>query len=276
MSTIRARFSTTHLDLDNQKFSLGALESMAEQINNGIIPYGVEHDPRIPPIGRIIQAEVNSLEDGEHALDGTVELFDGDFSILMNTGEREIPIRKYNNGKLTIVFDKSFGDEKSKKDLEELQRILQTGSIEEDMKKSTVPISVLVIGGGFILGAIANGFFGQIGADAYLMLKKKLSEIYSGSLKVGEEKLLVFASTIAKENKSINVEVIITNPTSKDIQIFFDEGIKELDQILPRHFENDHGFSKIVFEYESGYLKVKFAVLKNGIPILPNELHRNS
>ncbi|HTB31547.1 MAG TPA: hypothetical protein VK808_05950 [Bacteroidia bacterium] len=271
MKTIKVRISTTHRDLDNDKFTVGCLEDMAEQINTGILPYTVEHDPRNPPIGRMIEAQVNLLDDGEYGLDGTVELFDGDFSTLTNTGEREIPIRKYESGILKLVIDRGFKDEKNKRDLEELVQILQDVNIEEEMKKSVDPIQVLIIGSGFILTSIATGFLGQIGADKYLALKKKLSKIYEETPNVRVEKILIFAATITHENKSINVEVQFTNPTPDDIDKFFDEGIKELDQILPQHFKQDYGFARIVFEYKSGNLKIKFAVLKNGVPLFPNE-----
>jgi hypothetical protein len=99
--------------------------------------------------------------------------------------------------------------------------------------------------------------------------KEKLKDIYNRPEIQGQEKLFTFDTTITSGDKSVNVEVIITNPTVDDIQKFFDEGIKQLDQVLPHHFEGDNGFKRIVFEYKADSLEVKFAVLKNGVPVQP-------
>lgn len=269
METIKIRLATTHLDKHNERFTMNALENIVKQTNKGIIPIGVEHDPRIPPQGRVIKAELVLLEDGEYAVEGTAEVFNGDFSTLADTGEREIPVRKYIAGKFKIVADRNFRDKKNKKNIDDLKQILQNAKVEEEIKKSLDPISILTMGGSFIAGGIASGFLKEIGSDAYKALKAKLSDIFIETTKETEEKLFTFDTTISKGDKSINVEVIISSPTVDDIQLFFDEGVQQLDQVLPRHFENDMGFSRIVFEYKAGYLDVKFAVLKNGVPIKP-------
>ncbi|WP_276975646.1 hypothetical protein [Flavobacterium filum] len=269
METIKIILATTHLDRHSERFTMGALENMVKQTNKGIIPLGVEHDPRIPPQGRVIKAELVLMDDGEYAVEGTAEVFNGDFSTLADTGEREIPVRKYKPGKFKIVSDRNFRDENSKKNIDDLKQILQGAKAEEEIKKSFDPISILTIGGSFIAGAITAGFLKEIGADAYKALKAKLIDIFTENPKEGQEKLFTFDTTISKGDKSINVEVIISSPTVDDIQKFFDEGVQQLDQVLPRHFENEKGFSRIVFEYKAGHLEVKFAVLKNGVPVKP-------
>lgn len=263
------RLATTHLDRHGERFALGALETMVEQSNKQVIPLGSEHDPRIPPLGRVIMTELIELEDGEFAVEGVAEIFDEDFNNLTDTGNREIPVRKYKKGTFKVVSDRNFRDEESKKDIEELKSILNNAKTEEEIKKSLDPISILTIGGAFILGGIANGFLGEIGADAYRALKEKLKDIYNRPKVEGQEKLFTFDTTITSGDKSVNVEVIISNPTVDDIQKFFDEGIKQLDQVLPHHFEGDNGFKRIVFEYKADNLEVKFAVLKNGVPVRP-------
>lgn len=59
--------STTHVDRHNERFSKSALDSMAEQINEKIIPQLIEHDWN-QWVGVILYGEVFQLDDGEYAL----------------------------------------------------------------------------------------------------------------------------------------------------------------------------------------------------------------
>lgn len=269
MKKTKLRLATTHLDRRNERFSIEALESMVKQSNEGVIPLGSEHDPRIAPLGRIIHTELVELEDGEYAVEGIAEIYEGNFEELEDLGIREIPVREYHSGSYNLVVDRNFRDEESQKDIQVLQKILNNAETKEEIKKALDPISILTIGGAFVLGGIANGFLGGIGSDAYEALKKKLKEIFSKPIPYGQEKLFTFDTTITNGNHSVNVEVILTNPSVDDIQEFFDQGIKQLDQISPRHFNKDNGFARIVFEYKEQNLNLKFAVKKDGIPVYP-------
>ncbi len=263
------RLATTHLDRHNERFTVGALESMVEQSNGKIIPLGYEHDPRIAPLGRIIKTELVELEDGEFAVDGSAELFDEDLSGLTDLGQREIPVREFEADKFTIIADRNFRDEEGRQDIEDLKGILNDAKTEEEIKKAFEPLSILTVGAAFALGAIASGFFGEMGAEAYRALKEKLKKIFSKRLVEGQERLFTFDTTISNSHKSINVEVIITNPTDDDIEQFFDKGLNQLDLVLPNHFANNKAFKRIVFDFKNGNLKLKFAVLKNGVPVIP-------
>lgn len=270
MATIRKiRLATSHVDRHEEILGLEALKMMIEQTNRGIIPMGVEHDPRIPPLGRVISAELVPLEDGEYAIDGVAELFDDGLAGLSDTGDRSIPVRTYQSGEFKIIADRNFRDKITQQYLAELADILKVAPVEEEIKKSFEPISILTIGGAFLLGGIANGFLKEIGSDAYKALKPKLARLFSGPPVPGQEKLFTFDTTISQNDKQLNVEVIITNPNVEDIQQFFDQGIQELDQILPRHFTDERGFARLVLEYKAGHLEAKFAVLKNGVPVQP-------
>lgn len=49
---------TTHVDRHGDHFTREALVSMVDQIDKHYIPVNIEHDPRIPPQGRVVGAEV--------------------------------------------------------------------------------------------------------------------------------------------------------------------------------------------------------------------------
>src|SRR6266571_15652 len=76
MKIATARFASTHVDKQGEALALEALHDMVQQINSCYLPMGLEHDPRVPPIGRVSSAQVVRLEDGEWAVDGDVEIFE--------------------------------------------------------------------------------------------------------------------------------------------------------------------------------------------------------
>lgn len=58
--------SSTHVDADFDQMTLGALQGMAEQINDHYIPLDLEHEP--PVIGVVLCGKVERLPDGEWGL----------------------------------------------------------------------------------------------------------------------------------------------------------------------------------------------------------------
>ena len=271
MSKVKIRMSTTHVDRHGEQMSVEVLHSMAKQINKDIIPLGVEHDPRIPPLGRIIQGEVIKLEDGHFALEGTCELFDG--AELEDIGKREIKTRSFKS--LEIIADRNYRNKDDIVLLSEIKNLLNSKSpIGYEIKKALDPISIITIGGAFILGNVVNGFFGEIGADGYQLLKKKLGELFQKTKEGEKEKLFVFATTIKKGRNQIDFEVIMTNPTLEQIENFYETGIYQLEGLSKEVFDLNIPFKKITCEYPVNKLIFKFGVLKNGIP-LTNEAMQN-
>jgi hypothetical protein len=76
MRTVRAVMATTHVDGHNERFSLEALQSMKQHISSAYLPFTFNHDPRCAPMGRVINAEIIALADGEHAIEAEVEVFE--------------------------------------------------------------------------------------------------------------------------------------------------------------------------------------------------------
>jgi hypothetical protein len=267
MTKMNARIMTTHLDRHGEQFLLSALQQIKKQIDNYIIPQGIDHDPRIQPIGRSLTAEVTKLEDGEYALDVLTEYFD-DLETIEDIKDKELVIHEYLLDDFEIRSDRNFRDETDKQLISEISNILQCSKPpEEEIKKALEPLSVIWICGAFVLGGISSGFFNKIGSDAFDLLKSKLATLFSKRKEGEKEKLLAFDFTIT--NKKCNVEIILTNPTPDDIEKVMQEGFNRLDKILPKYFEipTDKPIRKLVFENENGEeLKFKFGVRNDGIP----------
>lgn len=266
MTRLTGIISSTHVDAHGDQMTLSILESMVRQINDGISLINIEHDPRNAPVGRIISAKLIQLDDGEFAVEGIFELYDCDLSELTDLGERKIVIREFSEEKFSICYDRAFRDPTSQKDIKELCEILNTDLIIHEARKALDPIVILTIGGFYILGNIASGFFESIGTDAYNLLKSKLGEISQKKQEDNEEILIIFEFTVINDGIKYNVELILTNPTVEDI----DSGIRSfyrLDEILPVLFKHNPRIRKLVFEYLNDGLKLKYGIDLDGIPI---------
>src|SRR5690606_31908993 len=121
-----------------------------------IIPMGVEHDPRIPPLGRMLHTDVEKLEDGEYALIGTAELFEGDVSNIADTGDRVMVVRDVKGDSLELTYDRNFRGDEDQQTIQQLAEVLKCSEPpDEEIKKSLEPIAILTIAGKFALAGIA-------------------------------------------------------------------------------------------------------------------------
>jgi hypothetical protein len=146
MTTIVATLATTDVDLHGEHMSVGALQSMVDAANSSYIPLGIEHDPRIPPQGRIVEAWIEERPDGGMAVKGEIEVFDGDIGTPPTTDPRELRIKTFDPEHLLISFDRNFRGTEDQKLLSELTSSINA-KLQEEFKKALDPISVLAIGG---------------------------------------------------------------------------------------------------------------------------------
>jgi hypothetical protein len=191
MKIMRGTLMTTHVDRHGDRMMLSALESALEQIHRTFVPLGVEHDPRIPPQGRLVRASIRKLEDGEYALDGEFELFEPQERVPLGPDDRQIPIRRFGDGEMHVEFDRLLRSELDQQDIKDIATLFRTEPTEE-VKKSVDPLAILTVGGAFVLGGIAAGVLSRIGEDAYEALKGKIKAFFERRNKAPEETLLHF------------------------------------------------------------------------------------
>lgn len=262
--------TTTHVDKHNERMSVEALNDFVNLVNQQYIPVGVEHDPRIPPIGRVISAQIEELPDGEFAVDGIAEIYEEGQEIEFKDDGREIPIELPSEG-ITISPDRSYLQPNDKELLVELEKIVN-GDIKPQLKKSIEPISILIIAASFMAGGIAQGFLSKIGEDIWDKLKSKINELVNSKTRIEKDRLLVFEFTVDLENNPLCLETILTNPSESEIRKFLDEGLKQLDEKTNRFFQHRHYLRKVVFEYKDNKVKVMFGLRKDGVPLsIPDE-----
>jgi hypothetical protein len=267
MGLVEIRLMTTHLDKHGERFSLEALESFKMQIESNIIPHGIDHDPRIEPVGRLLTAKIVKLDDGEYALDGISEIFN-DLTNIEEITDRELVLHEYSNDSLEIRSDRSYSSEDDTKIINEISELMKCSKPpQKEVKKALDPLSIFWICGAFVIGGITNGFLNKLGSEAFDLLKSKLNKLLSKRNEDKSEKLFAFDFTIT--DKKCNVEVILTNPSEKDIELVLHKGLQELDRILPTYLMSPlkRPIRNIVFEFKDGDLQFKFAVRNDGIPL---------
>lgn len=177
MKKQKAILTTTHVDRHFQKMSLSALEQVVDLIGRHHIPFIVEHDPRIPPIGRILDAHIKQLEDGEYGVEATIEMYELGEDIPMIDDSREIPLHDHRADKLEVMYDRNFQTLDDQLLIRDLAFLFGTEP-KEEAKKALDPLTVLTICGVFLLGGIAKGFLSKLGGDGYELLRDRLKSLW--------------------------------------------------------------------------------------------------
>lgn len=138
---------------------------------------------------------------------------------------------------------------------------------EYEVKKAVEPLSILILGGAFILGNIAKGFIGSIGSDAYELLKTKLKAMFAKQRKRTKEQLLVFKFTVSYEGHAVAVHTIVTNPDDTALDGMLENAVYDLDKIHPDLFSKRHHLGRLVYMYERGKLSFLYGVREDGYPV---------
>jgi len=268
LKKIQVIIATSHIDLHEDKILPEALEDAARQIKEKYLPYIVEHDVRYPPIGRVVEAKVIKLKDGEHALQGSVELFEESDNLESLAGDgRRIPIRDQEIQTIAIEYDRSFRDREGRELLRELSQISGEKEVpKEFVKKALEPISTLLIAAGvFAIGSIANGFFSRLGSDAYKRLKEILIKYYRK--KISSQQILDFCFLVSHHDEAIEVHILIINPSEQDLNAIFASNFNEVDVLLVSLPLSEADIAKVVFEFKDQRFSLRYSLRSDCVPI---------
>lgn len=273
MSRRSVRIATTHVVPDHPAMALEDLKQHLDTIDHVIIPVYSVHDPRQPPIGRVVSGVIVGLEDGEYALDVDVELFDPGFIPPPGAAmDKKVTIVNRSQGMFGIWYDMFTITPEKAVILQEISEILETpvssrsgdGILQDDLP-------ILIIGIGMLpFGYIADNFYRRLGSEQIHLLTENLTRMYASPGKDPEDSLLIFDLDVTdRQQRSLLIEVIMTNPCMKDIKTFFSEGFRELDRILPPFYLSRLQPRKIVINYSDGRFRVLYAIQEQGIPMIP-------
>jgi hypothetical protein len=260
MKILRNQFlASSHVDKQGEIFPVRVLSSMVDQANSSYIPFGVEHDPRIPSLGRIRKTRLKLLQDGGCAIEGDIELFD-DQSLPTFDKTREMPMPSLD--KPTVAYDRSYRDDKNQNIIREISRALGQKP-KEEFKESLDPVTVLQILGLFVIGNYAGGFFQKIGADSWDVVKSGLKKLTRSGPK---GQLFSFNFDAQHDSGRVVVETILTDPKSSDIEKFITSDLPQLYGALKPVLATE-GLWKLVLESEGGKLKILYGVRSDCVPV---------
>jgi len=266
MKRCEVTIASNQIDGHGDVLAKSALEDVVQILNQNYLTWGVEHDPRNVPIGRFGNAWLEENSDGVIVVKAIGELFEPD-DVLPDVIEKTIVERKHTSNQLEIGYDRSYSNAEDEADINEIAQKFGTRPGFE-VKKALDPLSILTFSGGFVLGAIATGFFAQIGADSYTFLKEKLVGLLGRQRTKSKEQLVVFNFTVSHKDEKLLIQTIISNPDDVDINEFFQKGVYNLDKILPNLFDRRYKLSRLVFMYDSkNGIQFLYAVRKDGFPI---------
>ena len=132
-------------------------------------------------------------------------------------------------------------------------------------------LPILIIGVGVIpFGYIADTVSRRLGLEKVHRLTAKLIRIYTTPGENRSDSLLIYDLDVTdRQQRSLLIEVILTNPSGKDIESFFSGGLGELDRILPPFYLSRLHPKKIVMNYSDCRFRVLYAIQEQGIPLIP-------
>jgi hypothetical protein len=267
MKKVFAILATTHVDRHNEAFALSALEGMVELLNRSYLPVGVEHDPRVPPIGRVLSAEVRKREDGEFEVAADVEIFEPGDRIKFGMEKRRTIVRCNVDDRIAVIDDRAFLTDEDQSVIGEIRNLLDARA-ETESKKALDPIAVLTIAVTIVGTKIAEGFVGQIGGDVWEAVKGKLKTLFRRP-RNSPARLLNFAATVEINGERRLVEVILSDPSDADIDqldpTIVDEAISGARAVV----DSNAFLVRFVYSYSrADGLRARFAVAASGAPVL--------
>lgn len=269
MKTLRGRVSTTRLDSHGERFTREALEGAAKQREREYVPVMWNHDPRIAPLGRVVAAEVVSLDDDEYGLDSIIQIWEANDDAAQLRGDgREIPLQVDDHPMYSVVVDRSFQDREGKQLVADLRELAGDGcEVSFYGKKAVDPVSTLMIAAGaFAVGGLANGFFGRLGSDLYDALSRRLGAFYERrQLGDGLLDLLLVAE---RGSRRFEVHILVSRPREASINSLFDGRFEALDAIVIPIAEHEPDLAKVVLEWRDGRLCPLYAVRRDAVPTI--------
>lgn len=260
-------------DAHGEEMSPESLVGMVADIQTRWIPVGAEHDPRVPPQGRVLHACLRKEPDGSTSVVGQIELFDpGETPPFVSSGRRLLG-HDSKDGSIAFHVDRGFGTADILPLAEEIAEILGA-PLHREIKKSLEPIAVAGLAiGTYVLAEIAGGFLKKVGADVYDAAKAKLKKLFEArrSRNPDSDSLFSVRLEVKSPHGPVEVEVLVENPTGEDVNAALSAGLTGLVGALSVPGRLTPQIAKIVFIYRSGRLSLRFAIRHDAVPLFPSD-----
>jgi hypothetical protein len=260
MRKIKGISATTRIDTQGDQLTVGALMQHAEDANAAYYPFGLNHDPRIAPIGRIAKSAVVLRDDGEAALEFEAEIFEEGDVIRLTASERRLPPAILRSER-ALVYDMTFSESEVEV-ISNLARDLDL-RLRQQTKKASIPLSVLM----FCAASVGVPFLGELGKDLYKFGKNHIKQLCAlMNKRGGNTRVLVLRFEIRSNSRPVQVEIFLTNPKEAEIEgILTAMKVSEIEQSLEPLVSNQD-VVRVVAEYSNDHLTAKFMLRGDGVP----------
>ena len=269
MQRIESVVSNTMIDSQGERMTREALCGLVASLTRQIVPMGVEHDPRVAPIGRVVSGFVRDREDGESEAVIVCEIFESEADLgIAAADDRLLAIHDdLAPGKLELSYDFTYRHEDDQEDIAAIAAVFDSRA-DYELKKSADPISVLTIAGAFVLGGIATGFLNAVGTDGWGKVKQRLSALSKRSDYRPGEQLLVFRSVVREPSgRSVEANTILTNPTDDQVDEFLESGIEQVDYLVAQAMSASSDLRQLVMSSDGRNVQIEFGVRKDAVPL---------
>jgi hypothetical protein len=270
MRQVTGTMLTTHIDLQGDRIEPSGLSDMVADLNGDYLPTWVQHDPRIPPVGRLEHAELQVLPDGEMAVVATSTLFEPTDAPPYKPSNRLMRIRSLDDpDRLSVCVDRSYFNDPDQSELRAIATALAADIKTEFKKGLGVPTTIVLVVGGFAITQLAVGFLTKAGSDAWDAAKSGLKRIFARRRASGEgpDHLLVLQWLTTRSQMSISVELIMINPTDVELDALNAKTLLVIDEKLSHASLVDRSLRRIVFEYRDGRVELKYVVRADCFPL---------
>lgn len=136
----------------------GGFPRIVEQLKTHYIFVDVEHDPRLPPVGRVSDAKLLMLEDGRQVIEGTMELFEPGDVPDYTFGGKSLFTEEISGEHLEFHRDENYDDDTSKVMINDICAAIRAGEPKYVSKNAVDSLTILSLAGAFVLGSICTGF----------------------------------------------------------------------------------------------------------------------
>lgn len=227
----------------------GALHDLADLINAQPWPSHLEHDPTRPPIGRVRNAQLRKLDDGELACVAEAELFDTGYPVYrLPPGPlpaAELPQAASGTPRLELGTDsRNLPDRAALEKLRDAASAAGEVELRADLvRRSLEPDPILIIALGAVGPAatwFAKGFFTRAGdelgaavgkdlAATYRRFKTELARLLRHTEPVDAKPVLLFTATIEVGGRDVELEGSLRSRDPAQIGACLDAGRELLE-----------------------------------------------
>jgi hypothetical protein len=264
MKRSKVVMSTTHVDSHNERLQRRDLEAMAEDLKSDWVPLWYEHDPRIPPNGRVVDGYVEELEDGEVALVGIVEQFEASDNFTFDN-TRAMKIARA-PACVSVEFDRSYRDRTSQALIVDMSNLLGTEA-RPQAKKALDPLSILTLTVQATLGGIVGAVAKTVTDDVWAKLKKKISLALARRRDRSKEYVFQWRFAVVVGGREVEVDLLATCPSESQLDRIFHRHLATTDAVLLEWLPNHPEIRRVVFDVGGSEAKFSYALRSDVVAV---------